>query len=210
MAVEQLLTLRSGPDAELLAQEQREQEQLLEDLRITHSDLRKKDILSAMTELLENETKQIQTYNEQRDTASKSLLEQDAAVNSQLEEVFRSNDRDRQAVISNIMQDEELQKIAVATLIEKNDSRSWGLIEQVRIVELQLAAMTQYEIERRKLEVDERLVDLSENRLNLTYILLDLLEQQAKRKQEVSLTQVLTEFFLNEFNNFPFSYMTPC
>lgn len=186
MVVQQLLTLKSGPDSQLLAQEQKEQEQLLDHLRITHSDLRKKDVLLAMTDLLENETRQIQTYNEQRDTASRSLLEQDAAVNSQLEAVFRSNDRDRRTMVSNIMQNEELQKIAVATLIEKNDSRSWGLIEQVRIVELQLAAMTQYEIERRKLEVDERLVDLSEKRLNLTYILLDLLEQQAKRKQEVS------------------------
>lgn len=192
-----------------MAQEQREQEQLLEHLRITHSDLRKKDILSAMTDLLENETKQIQTYNEKRDIASRTLLEQDLAVNSQLDEIFRSNDRDRLATISNIMQNEELQKIAVATLIEKNDSRSWGLIEQVRIVELQLAAMTQYEIERREMEVDERLVDLSEKRLDLTYILIDLLDQQAKRKQEVSLKQDFF-WFAEIIDSFCSSYTTPC
>lgn len=45
--------------------------------------------------------------------------------------------------------------------------------------------MTYYEIERKKLSMDEQLSELSVRRLDLTFILLDLLEQQEKRKKQL-------------------------
>lgn len=158
MIVDQLISLRSGPDSALLEQEHEEQKQLLEQLRINHDDLRRRDILAAMSELLENETKQIEIYNEKRDNTSKTLLEHESNTNQLLENLFKSNDKDRAAVVSKITQNEDLQKVAFAALIEKNDARTWGLIEQVRIVESQLAAMTNCEIERKKLHLDDRIV----------------------------------------------------
>lgn len=158
MIVDQLISLKSGPDPALLEQEQEEQKQLLEQLRINHDDLRKRDILAAMTELLENETKQIEIYNEKRDNTSRTLLEHETNTNRLLDNLFKNNDKDRAAVVSKITQNEELQKAAFATLIEKNDARTWGLIEQVRIVESQLASMTNCEIERKKLHLDDRIV----------------------------------------------------
>lgn len=158
MIVDKLISLKCGPDQALLEQEQQEQQQLLDSLRINHSDLRRRDILAAMTELLEHETKQIEIYNEQRDTTSKTLLEHESNTNRLLDDVFRSNDKDRMAVVSKITQSEELQKAVFATLIEKNDARTWGLVEQVRIVETQLAAMTNCEIERKKLQLDGQIV----------------------------------------------------
>lgn len=158
MIVDQLISLKSGPDPALLEQEQEEQKQLLEQLRINHADLRKRDILAAMTELLENETKQIEIYNEKRDNTSKTLLEHENNTNRLLDDLFKSNDKDRAAVVSKITQDEELQKVAFAAFVEKNDARTWGLIEQVRIVESQLAAMTNCEIERKKLHLDDQIV----------------------------------------------------
>lgn len=158
MIVDQLISLKSGPDPALLEQEQEEQRQLLEQLRINHSDLRKRDILAAMSELLESETKQIELYNEKRDTTSKTLLEHESNTNRLLADLFKSNDKDRAAVVSKITLDEELQKAAFATFIEKNDARTWGLIEQVRIVESQLASMTNCEIERKKLQMDDKIV----------------------------------------------------
>lgn len=158
MIVDQLLSLKSGPDPALLEQEQEEQAQLLDQLRINHSDLRKRDILAAMSELLESETKQIEMYNENRDNTSKTLLEHETNTNRLLEDLFKSNDKDRAAVVAKITLDEELQKTAFATFIEKNDARTWGLVEQVRIVESQLAAMTNCEIERKKLQLDDQIV----------------------------------------------------
>lgn len=158
MIVDQLISLKSGPDPVLLEQEQEEQKQLLEQLRINHSDLRKRDILAAMSELLESETKQIEIYNEKRDNTSKTMLEHETNTNRLLEDLFKSNDKDRAAVVSKITMDEELQKAAFATFIQKNDARTWGLVEQVRIVESQLASMTNCEIERKKLQLDDQIV----------------------------------------------------
>lgn len=162
LIVDQLISLKSGPDPALLEQEQEEQKQLLEQLRINHNDLRKRDILAAMSELLESETKQIEMYNEKRDNTSKTLLEHETNTNRLLEDLFKSNDKDRAAVVSKITLDEELQKAAFATFIEKNDARTWGLVEQVRIVESQLASMTNCEIERKKLQLDDQIVSITE------------------------------------------------
>lgn len=158
MVVDKLITLKSGPDSALLELEQEEQKQLLEKLRINYSDLRRRDILAAMSELLEYETKQIGIHNEKRDSTSRTLLEHEVNSNHLLYDLFKANDKDRMAIVTKITQNEELQKTAFARLIAKNDARTWGLVEQVRIVETQLAAMTNCEIERKKLQLDDQIV----------------------------------------------------
>lgn len=157
--VEQLLSLRSTEnDTILIEQENHEQNKILEQLRINNSDLRKQEVLSAMTNILAEETRSFQSYHDQRDASARDILLQECESNQLLSTVLMNKDRDRTKVVVKIMQNVELQKIAVASLIERNDSRTWGLMEQVRIVESQLAAMTHLEIERRKLSVDEKLV----------------------------------------------------
>lgn len=158
MIVDKLISLKSGPDSALLEQEQEEQKQLLEKLHINYSDLRKRDILAAMTELLEYETKQIGIHNEKRDTTSRTLLEHEINSNHLMYNLFKANDKDRMAIVAKVTQNEELQKAAFARLIEKNDARTWGLVQQVRIVESQLAAMTNCEIERKKLQLNDQIV----------------------------------------------------
>lgn len=161
IVVDKLISLKCGPDSALLEKEQDEQRILLERLRINYSDLRRRDILSAMTELLEYETKQIGIHNEKRDSTSRTLLEHEMNSNHLLYSLFKANDKDRMAIVTKIMQNEELQKAAFARLIEKNDARTWGLVQQVRIVESQLAAMTNCEIERKKLQLDDQIVSVS-------------------------------------------------
>lgn len=156
--MEQLISLKCGPDQALLDQEEEEQRKLLETLRINNDVLRKRDVLAAMTELLESETKQIELYNEKREFTTKTLLEHESNTNQLLDNLFKNNDKDRALAVLKITQNEELQKAAFATLIEKNDARTWGLIEQVRIVESQLASMTNCEIERKKLHMDDQIV----------------------------------------------------
>lgn len=156
--MDKLISLRCGPDSALLEQEQEEQKILLDRLRINYSDLRRRDILSAMSELLEHETKQIGIHNEKRDSTSRTLLEHEVISNHLLNNLFKANDKDRMAIVAKITQNEELQKAAFARLIEKNDARTWGLVQQVRIVESQLAAMTNFEIERKKLQLDDQIV----------------------------------------------------
>ncbi len=156
--MQNLLNLKTEPDTTLLEQEQREQEMLLEQLHIQHNDLRKQEVLSAMSNILAAEAKKIENYQDQRDITTRNILNDEYETNQLLSNMFANNDRDRTDVVIKIMQDEDLQKSAVATLITENDSRTWGLVEQMRIVESQLAAMTCCEIERKKLSADEQLV----------------------------------------------------
>ncbi|XP_058830179.1 E3 ubiquitin-protein ligase LRSAM1-like [Topomyia yanbarensis] len=183
--VQKLLSLKNGPDPAFLECERKDQERLIEQLRIQQNDLRKQEILTAMTDLLENEINVVQNFHNQRDQSSRNILEREYETNNLLNNVFLNYDRNRHDIIEQINCDEEIQKSAVAALIARNDSRTWGLVEQVRIVESQLAALTTYEIDRKKTSQDDQINNLAEQRLNLTYVLMDLLKQQDQRKQQL-------------------------
>lgn len=58
-------------------------------------------------------------------------------------------------------------------------------MEQIKIVESQIAAMTNLEIDKKKVNQEELLNDVADKRVNLTLVLLDLMEQQDKRKQQL-------------------------
>ncbi|XP_058460230.1 E3 ubiquitin-protein ligase LRSAM1-like [Malaya genurostris] len=191
--VEKLLSLKNGPDPEFLERERKEQNHLIEQLRIQQNDLRKQEILTAMTDLLENEINVIQNFHDQRDQSSRNILEREYETNNLLNNVFLNYDRNRHDIIEQINCDEEIQKSAVAALIARNDSRTWGLVEQVRIVESQLAALTTYEIDRKKTSQDDQINNLAEQRVNLTYVLMDLLKQQDQRKQQLLETLKIIE-----------------
>lgn len=73
-------------------------------------------------------------------------------------QVLSSNRSHKAEFIAQLQNDEELQKAAVGALLERGDARSWGLVQQVRLVEAQLAALTAIELDRRKLQIDQHLV----------------------------------------------------
>lgn len=73
-------------------------------------------------------------------------------------EVLSNNSSHKAEFIAQLQNDEELQKAAVGALLERGDARSWGLVQQVRLVETQLAALTVIELDRRKLQIDQHLV----------------------------------------------------
>lgn len=59
------------------------------------------------------------------------------------------------------MIDSDLQRAAVGALLERGDARSWALLQQIRLVENQLAMLTNIELDRRKLEMDQHMVSIS-------------------------------------------------
>jgi E3 ubiquitin-protein ligase LRSAM1 len=131
-----------------------------------------------MSQLLEDELSLIDNYNQERSKNSKVLLEEENKNNLLLNDVFHEYDKSRIELVEKINQDEQWQKSAVATLIAKNDARSWGITEQIKIVEAQIAAMTNYELDKKKANQEELLNDVAEKRANLTMVLLDLFDQQ--------------------------------
>lgn len=198
VVVNELLSLKKGPDPALLELEEKEREKLLEKFHLDQSDLRKKDVLSAMSELLEQELDLITNYAEEKSKSSKVLLENETKNNLLLNNVFEEYDKNRVQLVDKINHNEEWQKSAVATLIAKNDSRSWGLVEQIKIVEKEIAAMTNYEIDKRKMNQEDMLNDVAEKRTNLTIVLLDLMDQQEKRKNQ--LIETLVDIERNQRN----------
>lgn len=187
IAVKKLLALNSEPLAQLLEQEREEEQRLIAAAIKYNESLRKDDILFAMQDLLEQETKKFQQLNEDRAETAKSALEQEMLSDSKIAEVLKNKDLEQFELLAKLQEDSDLQKFAVGALLERGDARSWGLVQQVRLVESQLAALTLIEMDRRKLELDDQINDLADKRLNLSILLMDLLDQQNIRR-----TQLLT------------------
>lgn len=77
---------------------------------------------------------------------------------NRLGEILQNQDVHRAELMVALQQDADLQKAAVGTLLERGDARSWGLVQQVQLVEAQLSALTLIEMDRRKLEMDYQMV----------------------------------------------------
>lgn len=180
-----ILCLKNGPDPLLLEQEQIEQENLLEKFVIQQSCLRRNEVIAQMSNILNEEMEKIQSYQMERNATSRSILEQEQESSAILGRLFECNDKNREVILQQIADDDILQKSAVATLIAKNDARSWGLVEQIRILEFELGKLTNLEIERKKLCVSEQINEISTRRVEITYVLMELIAQQDKRKVEL-------------------------
>lgn len=113
-----------------------------------------------MLDVLHDEECKIQDYQNRKLTSSQDILERELEATIQLEQFFQQFEKNRNEIIQKICENEELQKQAVIKLISKNDARTWGLVEQLRIVEAQLANMTQLEIYKRKISTTEQMVKL--------------------------------------------------
>lgn len=73
---------------------------------------------------------------------------------------MHDQEKSRQDLVDRLRQDEVLQKAAVAALLERSDARSWSIIQQMNLVQSQLAALTNIELEKRKLEINQQLVSI--------------------------------------------------
>lgn len=78
--------------------------------------------------------------------------------NTQLMQVMQDQEKSRQDLVIRLRENEHLQKAVVAALLERSDARSWSIVQQVNLVQSQLAALTNVELERRKLEINQQIV----------------------------------------------------
>lgn len=119
--------------------------------------------------------------------------------NEHLTQIVRDQERTRQDLVVTLRKDEALQKAAVAALLERSDARSWSIVQQVNLVQAQLANLTTIELERRKLEINQQLNDIADKRVTLSIILMDLLEQQEKRREQLleTINQIAEQRYTN-------------
>ncbi|KAF7988311.1 hypothetical protein HCN44_000884 [Aphidius gifuensis] len=174
--------------AELLEREKNEQMGILSKCHNDQSACRTKETLHSMELLLQEELlaeKKIEEYTKYRDSNAQSLLSVELINNNHLAEVVKDQKKDRDDLIDKIKNDEILQKAALVGLLEKSDTRSWSIVQQVNLVQSQLVALTNIELERKKLQVNQQINDLADKRVILSEILIDLLNQQEKRRGQL-------------------------
>ncbi|XP_033195193.1 E3 ubiquitin-protein ligase LRSAM1 isoform X1 [Bombus vancouverensis nearcticus] len=174
--------------AELLEKEKQEEMQLLSSCHTEQFMFRTKDTLLSMEKLLEEElhrTRKLEEHSKYRDCAAQSLLTLEVRNNDHLAQIMQDQAEKRQDLIDTLRQDEVLQKAAVAALLERSDARCWSIVQQVNLVQSQLAALTNIELERRKLEINQQLNEIAEKRVALSAILMNLLEQQKSRRDQL-------------------------
>ncbi|KAL6268687.1 hypothetical protein P5V15_001817 [Pogonomyrmex californicus] len=174
--------------AELVEREKQEEMQLLSSCHSEQFMLRTKDTLVAMEKLLEEEmckARKLEEHTKYRDYTTQSLLTLEVRNNDHLAQIVHDQEKSRQDLIDNLRQDEVLQKAAVAALLERSDARSWSIVQQVNLVQSQLVALTNIELEKRKLEINQQLNEIADRRVALTAILIDLLEQQKNRRDQL-------------------------
>lgn len=174
--------------AELLEREKQEEMQLLSSCHSEQFMLRMKDTLFEMEKLLEEEmckARKLEEYTKYRDYTAQSLLTLEVRNNDHLAQIVQDQEKNRQDLVDRLRQDEVLQKAAVAALLERSDARCWSIVQQVNLVQSQLAALTNIELERRKLEINQQLNEIADRRVALTAILIDLLEQQKNRRDQL-------------------------
>ncbi|CAH1183755.1 unnamed protein product [Phaedon cochleariae] len=189
-----LLAQSNEPPGQLLEQEKQEEERLLTAMNRYNGTLRKDDILKAMEDILTQETQKFKEFDQSRIQASRSFVEQESEVDTKLLEILQSQDEQKCELVNKLIQDDNLQRIAVGALLERGDARSWGLLQRIRLVESQLAALTRLELDKKRLEVDQHINDLCEKRYNLSGLLMNLLDQQKERRTQLLLTlQVMEE-----------------
>ncbi|XP_054013261.1 E3 ubiquitin-protein ligase LRSAM1-like isoform X2 [Hylaeus anthracinus] len=174
--------------AELLEREKQEEMQILSSCHSEQFMFRTKDTLLSMEKLLEEElyrTRKLEEHSKYRDYAAQSLLTLEVINNDHLAQIVQNQEKNRQILIDALRQDEVLQKAAVAALLERSDARCWSIVQQVNLVQSQLAALTTIELERRKLEINQQLNEIAEKRVTLSAILVNLLEQQKTRRDQL-------------------------
>ncbi|XP_058799573.1 E3 ubiquitin-protein ligase LRSAM1-like isoform X2 [Phymastichus coffea] len=173
---------------QLLEMEKKEEMDILSRTHSEQSLHRTKDTLLAMKDLLEDELlkqKKLADYTAFRDCNAQSLLSLELENNEQLLKVMQDQEKNRQDLVIRVKEDEQLQKALVAALLERSDARSWSIVQQVNLVQSQLAALTTIELERRKYEINQHINDVADKRVTLSAILVSLLEQQEERRRQL-------------------------
>lgn len=185
--VQQSIEVKSfAVDPLLLEQEAEEQTRLLDAVKTQQQEeLRKQEILRAMQNLLDTELQQVEKYQQQRAASSNKVLTKETEKMLLLTDVFDDYNQNRGRVVEQILSDESVQKSAVAALISRKDARSWALVEQMRIIENHLAAISTFEMEKREDGTNQRLNELAERRMMLSQVLMELMEQQDLRKRQL-------------------------
>ncbi|KAL7834707.1 hypothetical protein SRHO_G00289540 [Serrasalmus rhombeus] len=159
--------------------------------------LRKREIAVAMQTML-SESYSMRLLQEASETRRQSMVSEACrsmeTLDKKFENVLALQQLDKSKAISQILQEEEMQKAAFEALQLQKDSVHGYIRNQIKLIEAELMQLTKLEVKRRNLDSENLQEVLAEQRTALTDMLQQLLKQRDQREME--LKQVLMEMEL--------------
>jgi len=149
--------------------------------------LKAAEVLRAMQEEMEAEIQRKATarqYAERQGVVSQAMastLENDKAV----EEALAAKGKHQEEIISKMLEDEKYQREAFQTLLLRQDDRAAEIQDQLAMVQNELAALTMVEMKKRDMKVEFETEMMKDKRDKLTQLLMDLMERQKQRAEDL-------------------------
>lgn len=171
-----------------LQHEQAEHDRLFEIIRQNYDNVRKADVLKAMETLITENFSMENTKRgneDQLNNFKQTILSQELESTEKLDQLYRTKDQSRTVLIHQLLEDQDVQKAVVASLVEKVDARSWSLNQEISLISSNLARLSAIEQEKKKLHVAYNFNELLYQRTQLLSLLEDLQAQHHKRRAQL-------------------------
>ncbi|XP_054973562.1 E3 ubiquitin-protein ligase LRSAM1 isoform X5 [Pan paniscus] len=169
-------------------------EQLMSITQEETENLRRRDVASAMQQMLTESCKNrlIQmAYESQRQNLVQQACSSMAEMDERFQQILSWQQMDQNKAISQILQESAMQKAAFEALQVKKDLMHRQIRGQIKLIETELLQLTQLELKRKSLDTESLQEMISEQRWALSSLLQQLLKEKQQREEE--LREILTE-----------------
>uniref|UniRef100_A0A9L0TSW9 E3 ubiquitin-protein ligase LRSAM1 n=1 Tax=Equus caballus TaxID=9796 RepID=A0A9L0TSW9_HORSE len=169
-------------------------EQLMSITQEETENLRRREIASAMQQMLTESCKNrlIQmAYESQRQSLVQQACSSMAEMDERFQQILSWQQMDQNKAISQILQESAMQKAAFEALQAKKDLMLQRLRSQIKLIETELLQLTQLELKRKSLDTEALQEMISEQRWALSNLLQQLLKEKTQREEE--LREILME-----------------
>ncbi|XP_008974054.3 E3 ubiquitin-protein ligase LRSAM1 isoform X3 [Pan paniscus] len=169
-------------------------EQLMSITQEETENLRRRDVASAMQQMLTESCKNrlIQmAYESQRQNLVQQACSSMAEMDERFQQILSWQQMDQNKAISQILQESAMQKAAFEALQVKKDLMHRQIRGQIKLIETELLQLTQLELKRKSLDTESLQEMISEQRWALSSLLQQLLKEKQQREEE--LREILEE-----------------
>ncbi|XP_022357278.1 E3 ubiquitin-protein ligase LRSAM1 isoform X1 [Enhydra lutris kenyoni] len=169
-------------------------EQLMSITQEETENLRRREIASAMQQMLTESCKSrlVQmAYESQRQSLVQQACSSMAEMDERFQQILSWQQMDQNKAISQILQESAMQKAAFEALQVKKDLMHRQIRNQIKLIETELLQLTQLEVKRKSLDTEALQEVIVEQRWALSSLLQQLLKEKTRREEE--LREILTE-----------------
>ncbi|XP_075041531.1 E3 ubiquitin-protein ligase LRSAM1 isoform X2 [Mixophyes fleayi] len=171
-----------------LEDERIKMEQLMAITQEEADNLRRKEVASAMQQMLAESYKNKflqMAYESRRQEMVYQTCSSLAQMDRKLQQIQAWQQLDQSKAISQILQESEIQKAAFEALQLKKDLMHRQIREQILLIEAELMQLTQLEVKRQELDTEALQEMISEQRRALSDLLQQLLKEKKQREEEL-------------------------